>query len=89
MLRPDDYTDGQVSRLLTTDVPETLRTIITPELEPLHLYRAYIMYTMLSFIDFAGGLTSDRHVNMTTALWYDGTPLQVIGGIGAVEVYHR
>ena len=47
------------------------------------------MNTMSSFIDFPGGSTLDRHVNVTTVLWYDGALLQTAGGISVAEVYHR
>ena len=44
---------------------------------------------MFSFIGFAGGSTLDRHVNVTTVLWYDDTLLQTTGDIGVAEVHHR
>ena len=47
------------------------------------------MYTIYSFIDFAGGSALYQHVNMAATLWYDGAPLRIAGGVGIVEVYHR
>ena len=41
------------------------------------------------FINCAGGSTSYQHVNMIAVLLYDGAPLQVTGGIGVFNVYHR
>ena len=50
---------------------------------------AHNMYTIYSFIDFAGGSALYQHVNMAATLWYDGAPLRIAGGVGIVEVYHR
>ena len=44
---------------------------------------------VFEFIDFAGGMTLYHSVNITGVLWYDGAPVEVAGGVGIVEVYHR
>ena len=52
-------------------------------------WKANNMYTVLKFVDFAGGITLHQKVNMTGILWFNGTATEVAGGIGIVEVYHR
>jgi len=47
------------------------------------------LYTMFKFVDLAGGVTLYQKVNVTGAVWFDGAPVEVAGGVGVVEVYHR
>ena len=52
-------------------------------------WKANNVRNLLTFVDFAGGVTLYQEVNITGVLWVNGTSLQVAGGIGVVEVYHR
>lgn len=52
-------------------------------------WTANYMHDLFDFVDFAGGVTLYRKVNITGVVWYDGAPMEVAGGIGVVEVYHR
>ena len=52
-------------------------------------WKANNMYTVLKFVDFAGGVTLHQKVNMTGLLWFNGTAMEISGGIGIVEVYHK
>ena len=59
-----------------------------------HTYQQMIrkasnLYTMFTFLDFAGGVTLYQMVNVTGIVWFDGTPKEVSGGSGVVDVYHR
>ena len=52
------------------------------------IWKATSLYTMFTFVDFAGGVTlskGKRH----RVVWFDGAPKEVSGGSGVVEVYHR
>ena len=62
------------------------------ESDPTHkkmTWKVNNMYTVLKFIDTAGGVTLHQRVNMTGILWFNGTATEIAGGIGMVEVYHR
>ena len=52
-------------------------------------WKAKNMYTAFKFVDPAGGVTLYQKVNMTGVLWFGGAPMEVAGGVGVVEVYHR
>ena len=52
-------------------------------------WKAHNLRTLIDFVDFAGGITTYRHVNMTGTLWVNGTAVDIAGGVGIVEVYHR
>jgi len=52
-------------------------------------WKVWNNYKLTDFVDFAGGITTYRHVNMTGTIWYNGSAIDVAGGIGIVEVYHR
>lgn len=52
-------------------------------------WTAHNVFTMFNFIDFANGSTIYQRVNMTGHVWSNGTAVDVAGGVGVVEVYHR
>ena len=53
------------------------------------VWKATSVYNMFTFVDFAGGVTLYQKVNITGLVWYEGAPVEVAGGTGVVEVYHR
>ena len=53
------------------------------------IWKATSLYTMFTFVDFAGGVTLYQKVNVTGVVWFDGVPTEVSGGSGVVEVYHQ
>ena len=52
-------------------------------------WTAHNLYTITNFVDFSGGSTLYQKVNITGLVWYNGAPVEVAGGIGIVEVYHK
>lgn len=46
------------------------------------------MYTLIDFVDFAGGHTLYQRVNVTGRVWTNGTAVDIFG-VGLVEIYHR
>ena len=44
---------------------------------------------MFDFVDFTGGHTLTQRVNATGHMWVDGAAVEVWGGLGIVEAYHR
>ena len=53
------------------------------------IWKAISLYTMFTFVDFAGGVTLYQKANVSGVMWFDGAPTEVSGGSGVVEVYHR
>ena len=51
--------------------------------------KASNLYTMFTLVDVAGGVMLYQLVNVTVIIWFDGTPKDVSGGSGVVDVYHR
>ena len=52
-------------------------------------WKASNMFTITDFVDFSGGITTYRRVNMSGVVWSNGTAVEIAGGVGIVEVYHR
>ena len=52
-------------------------------------WKAHNLFTITDFVDFSGGHTLYQRVNMTGTLWVDGAAVDIAGGIGIVEIYHR
>ena len=53
------------------------------------IWKATSVRNLFTFVDFAGGVTLYQKVNITGVVWYDGGPVEISGGTGFVEVYHR
>ena len=53
------------------------------------IWKAHNIQKLFDFVDFAGGVTLYRRVNITGVVWVNGTSVEIAGGIGVVEVYHR
>ena len=88
LLQPDNTSEGQVFRLQVTDAPEVFSTVTTPK--PVSLPLSYDgAELILDFVDFAGDVTLYRRVNITGVVWVNGTSVEIAGGVGVVEVYHR
>ena len=52
-------------------------------------WKVHNIFTLFDFVDFAGGHTLTQRVNVTGHVWVDGAAVEVGGGLGIVEVYHR
>lgn len=52
-------------------------------------WKANNIGTLFNFVDFAAGSTLYQQVNITGVVWVNGTTMDVAGGVGIVEVYHR
>ena len=53
------------------------------------IWTAHSLYAITNFADPSGGSTLYQKVNITGVVWYNDAPVEVAGGIGIVEVYHR
>ena len=47
------------------------------------------VFNISDFIDFADGHTLNQRVDITAHLWNDGKVVDIEGGFGLIEVYHR
>lgn len=52
-------------------------------------WKVHNMYTMIDFVDFSNGHTLTQRVNVTGNVWEGGKSVDVAGGYGIVEIYHR
>ena len=53
------------------------------------IWKANNVVNLFDFVDFAGGHTLYQRVDVTGHLWANGKAVEVTGGFGLVEVYHR
>ena len=52
-------------------------------------WKATAFRNLFNLVDRSGGVTSYQEVNMTGSVWFNGAPVEIVGGIGVVEVYRR
>ena len=53
------------------------------------IWKTTNIHSTHDFVDLAGGVTLHQVVNITGVVWVNGTSVEVAGGLGLVEVYHK